>query len=77
MNLLIDGMSLLNSTQRAELIAQLVAGGLKRTTAGPVTTEFQPPTTSELLRVLQADAAETAANTSRPFRLQTLVSPGA
>lgn len=71
-------MSLLTSQQRTELIARLTGDQVTRTTAGPVTTEFAALSASEILRILQADSANTAISArKRPFLLQQFVSPGA
>lgn len=65
---------LLSKTQRKELLAQLLTGGVKRTSVGTLTTEFNAPSTSDLLRILAEDAA--TSRTTRPFRLQVQRSPG-
>lgn len=65
---------LLSKTQRKELVSQLLTGGVRRTTVGSLTTEFNAPSTSDLLRILAEDAAKS--QTTRPFRLQVQRSPG-
>lgn len=71
-------MAILSNVQRAELISQMLSGGVKRTTVGPLTVEHQPPSMTELLKLLQADqAAEAMATNRRPFRLQVQRPPGA
>ena len=71
-----DGMAdpLLTKTQRKELVSQLLTGGVKRTTVGSLTTEFNAPSTTDILRILAEDAA--TSRTSRPFRIQVQRSPG-
>jgi hypothetical protein len=65
---------LLTKTQRKELVSQLLTGGVKRTTVGSLTTEFNAPSTTDILRILAEDAA--TSRTSRPFRIQVQRSPG-
>lgn len=65
---------LLTKSQRKELLSQLLTGGVKRTSVGTLTTEFNAPSTSDLLKILAEDAA--TSRTTRPFRLQVQRSPG-
>ena len=66
----------LSPTQKAELISQMVSGGLKRTTVGPLTTEYQPPSVTDILKILEAEDAAQGAR-RRPWILQRHRPPGA